>query len=361
MRPWDWFDAWEVEALRRSDAKRARLARLHHEAYDHREKAPDRALGLIAEGRALAEALREPWWALYYDHYRVHALLHFKQDYRDVLDLAVRNTLEVRKHAYAEFPRRLLIHDDLVSAYTGIDPAGYAGPIREALAYLDREAPATGEDRYMLLGGQRQFAVELGDLGTAEAAVRRTLELADADEDQGMARHFAVFTYAGLAEIAWRRGDWEVLAEAAAACEEVARQVGHQVEQAGALMWQALAARHGGDEGRAGRLYRQSAARMARLRMPPDASYFDAECAFHELAGQLDRALRVREVELATVGGKGRLAYECQGHIKLCRLKARLGRLTDADLTAARAAARRLRLPAAPLAELEHLRAENRG
>jgi hypothetical protein len=355
MSHFDWFDRFEIEALQAGDPERIRLARLHHQAYDQREADPDRALALIAEGRRLAERLRQPWWALYYDHYRVHALLHFKQDYRAVLDLAVRNTLEVRKPEYAEFPRRLLIHDDLVSAYIGIDPVGNAGPIREALAYLDGEVPPDGEDRYMLLGACRQFALDLGDLDEAEVAAQRSLALADADLERGRARHFQVFTYAGLAEIAWRRGDLSALGEAAAAGEEVVRQVGHKVELAGFLMWQALLARHAGEEGRAGRLYRQSAGRITRVRMPPDSAWFDAESAFHELGGELGRALLVRDRELDLIGGRGRLAYECRCHVKRCRLRARLGCLSAEHLDAARAAAGRLRQPAAPLAELERI------
>src|SRR5205809_5720349 len=114
MSGWDWFDLFEMDALRRGDVERNRLGRFHRQAYEHRETDPDRALALIAEGRRLAEALREPWWALYYDHHRVHALLHFKQDYRDVLELAVRDTVEARKPQYADFPRRIRIYDDLV-------------------------------------------------------------------------------------------------------------------------------------------------------------------------------------------------------------------------------------------------------
>jgi hypothetical protein len=360
MSDGDWFDEYGWDALRRGDEQRVRLARLHHEAYGYRETDPDRALALIAEGRRWAERLREPWWVLYYDHYRVHALLHFKQDYRDVLDLAVRNTLEARKPAYAAFPRRLLIHDDLVAAYTGIDPVGYAGPICEALAWLDAEAPAAGEDRYMLLGGVRQVALEVGDLAGAEEAVQRTLALADADPDCGMAQHFLVFSYAALVDLCWRRGDWARLAEAAATGEELAREVGHKVELAGFWMWQALLARRSGAEGRATALYRKASAAMARVRMPPDPSYFDAECTFHELAEGPARALGVRERELRAIAGRGRLAYECACHLKRCRLLAKLGRLREEDLAAAREAARRLRQPEGPLAELERLTGEGR-
>jgi hypothetical protein len=354
---WDWFDEFEWEAHRDGDVERARLGELHRQAYRFRESNPDRALALYAEGRLLAVRLREPWWVLYYDQQRVHALLHFKQDYRDVLDLAVRNTLEVRKPAYVHFPRRLLIHGDLVSAYLGIDPIGHADAIRQALAHLDREVPADGDERYLVLGSQRQFALDLGQLDEAEACGRRSLGLAAEDSDPGRAQHFLVFTYSAMAEVAWRRGDWAALAEAARLGEEMTRQVGHQVELAGFFLWQALLERRAGGEEKAMRHYRQAGQRIARLGMPPDSSYRDAESAFHEQAGHLDLALAVRDAELGQLRDRGRLFREASSHVKRCRLLGQLGRLTASDLSAARAAAERLREPGWALRELARLEA----
>jgi hypothetical protein len=342
---WDWFDEYEIDALRREDAKRLRLASYHHRAYEHRETDPDRALALIAEGRRFAQALGEPWWVLFYDHYRVHALLHFKQDYRDVLDLAVRNALEVRKPAYVGYPRRLLIHDDLISAYTGIDPLGYADRIREALGWLDQETPAEGEDRYMLLGSQRELALELGLLAEAECWIQRTLELAARDADATRAVHFSVFTHAGLADLSFRRQDWATLAEAADLGEGLARQVGHQVELSEFLMWQSLAARRQGNEEEALRLYRQSQQHIARVRMPPQPAYFDAACAFHECGDHLAGALRMRDHELATLQNKGRLTREARCRLKRCQLLSRGGLPLGEELPAAHGAAARLKDP----------------
>src|SRR5262245_23310795 len=273
MSDLDWFDEYECDARRAGHGDRLRLAQLHRLAYAFRETGPDQALALLDEGRRLAAALREPWWALYYDQQRVHALLHFKQDYRDVLDLAVRNTLEVRKPAFAGFPRRLTVHGDLVSAYLGIDPVGHAGRVRQALDYLDAEAPAAGDDRYLLLGSQRQFALELGDVAEAERLSRRSLELAAGDENAGRARHFLVFAYSGLAEIAWRQGDDARLEEAATLGEAMAARVGHKVEQAGLKLWLALLARRAGREQQALALHRQAVTGLSHLGMAPDCSY----------------------------------------------------------------------------------------
>jgi hypothetical protein len=352
---WDWFDEFEWEAHRAGDAERARLGELHRQAYRFRESDPDRALTLYAEGRQLAARLREPWWVLSYDQQRVHALLHFKQDYREVLDLAVRNMLEVRKPAYVNFPRRLLIYGDLISAYLGIDPVGHAAAIRQALEHLDSEAPPEGDERYLLLGSRRQFALDRGDLDEAAACGQRSLALAAEDSDRGRAQHFRVFTYSAMAEVAWKRGDWAGLQEAAATGEEVTLLVGHQVELAGFFLWQALLERRAGREEKALRLYRQADQRIVRLGMPPDSSYRDAECAFHEQAGHLDLALAVRDVELGQLRDRGRFFRETDTHLKRCRLLAQLGRLAAADLEAARSAAGRLRQPAWAVEELDRL------
>jgi hypothetical protein len=133
----------------------------------------------------------------------------------------------------------------------------------------------------------------------------------------------------------------------------VTRQVGHQVELAAFWMWQALLERRAGQEDRASSLYRQASQRIARLGMPPDAAYRDAECAFHEQAGRFDLALAAREAELALLQDRGRHFLESTAHLKRCRLLVRLGSLKDTDLEAARVVARRLRVPEPVLAQLQ--------
>ncbi len=354
-RIWDWFDEFEREAQLRGDGQRRRLGELHRAAYRFRESDPDKALALYGEGRRLAEALREPWWVLYYQQQEVHALLHFKQDYRTVLDQAIANVLEVRKPAYAHFPRRLLIHGDLVSAYLGIDPAGHADAIQQALDYLDREAPPEGDERYLLLGGQRQFAIDLGRFDDADQFSCRSLELAAGDSDRRRAEHFLVFCYSAMAEVAWKRGDRNALEEAILSGEELARRVGHQVELSGFHMWRAWLLRLGGDEKPARALYQEANLRMARLGMPADASYRDVESDFHVLAGRLDLALAVRDAELAGLRDRGRVFLESSAHVKRCRLLRGLGRLTASDLDAARQASARLREPAGALEALARI------
>ncbi|MFO0876481.1 MAG: hypothetical protein U0840_03830 [Gemmataceae bacterium] len=355
MSGWDWFDEYEFTAQFSGEAERQELGRLHREAYTFRESDPDQALTLIRRGRALAEHLREPWWMLYYDQQRVHALLHFKQDYREVLDLAVRNALELRRPANAEFPRRLMIHGDLVQAYLGIDPLGYAESIAQALDYLEAETPPDSDEYYLLLGSRRQFALDRGAMDEAAMYGQRSLELAAADPERGRAEHFLVFAWSGLCEVAWHRREAEALAEAAATGKELAQRVGHQVELAGFWVWQALVEQLQGGSSRGELLMQRARQRLEGLGMPADASIQDAKCAYYEMAGRFDEALAARDREWRQLEGRGRLAREAACLLSRARLLTRLGRLDDETVARTRQAIERLRQPEPGRAALARL------
>jgi hypothetical protein len=353
----DWFAQFEADARSRGDRERLRLVSLVYEADAHRETDPDRMLALIDEGRHLARLLSEPWWALFYDDRRAGALMKYKGDVGIGLELAVRNALEARKPPFAQFPWRFRIYDHLVVGYLNTDPVGYADRILEALDWLEQDVPPDGSPRYLVLARRRWLAAELGRVEEAEALARRGLAMAADDPDQWTARSHAVFCYSHLCELAWDRGDLKVLAESAGVGEEMARATSHQLELAEFLTWQAVLARRDGNSDRAARLFRQGQRRVAQLGMPPDHIYFDAVCAYHELAGELTEALAVRRHELSLLVGRGRWAAECRCRIRLCRLLIRLGLPVAEEMGLARESARRLRLPQAALAELEAIAA----
>jgi hypothetical protein len=356
MNVWDWVEEYRQQAQARGDADRLRLTQYHPKAYACRETDPERALALFENGRRLAVALSEPWWVLFFDHWRATAYLHFLRDYRTILDLVVQATLEVRKPLFEQHPLRFGIFDDLIAAYLGIDSLGYAEQIGQAIEYLDGAVPAEPDTaRYLLLARQRRFAVDRRDLDAADEIARRELALADGDEDGHRSRHFSVFVYAGLCEIHGLRGQWEEVGRLAAVGEELARVVGHQLELSELLTWRAVAALKAGDRAGAQRLLRTATGRFSRLGMPPDAAGFDALSLFHEIEGEPRRMLSVRDQELSLIGGKGRLAYETRVRVVRCRLRGRLGEPVTEDLAAARELARQLRQPEPYLAELERI------
>jgi hypothetical protein len=352
----DWVVERELAYHDAGDTERAFLADGWNRAFKYRETDPDQAIQVLYEARQLAEQLEEPWWVMVADHWRLSAMMHFKKDFRQVVELAVRNAVAAARPENAAFPGRLMIYSDLAAAYSGVDPEGYADEVRQALAYLDAELPREpNSDRYLMHGIEREFHMCVGEPDAARAAVSRTMELAGRDPRQRRAVHFAVFNFSALCWLNYRENDWRGVAECAEAGEECARVVGHQMELCEFLAWQAAAARRDGDEARADRLYINASALMNRLGMPPDREYPDAIAAYHELAGDADEVLRLRNWELVRIEDMGRFAYECEVHLKRCALLKQRGELQTEDVEAARKAAAKLRKPEKTLAALERL------
>ncbi len=356
MDIWDWVEEYRQRVLAEKDQARIRLTAFHPVIYQLRETDPDRALQLCEEGRRQALALNEPWWVLFFDHWKSTALMHWKRDFRAVLEHVVRVALEARKPQFEQHPLRLSIFDDLVAAYLGIDPEGHSEPIQQALDYLEKEVPREPDsNRYLLFARQRRFALEHAKIDEAWDISQQELALADRDTEGHRSRHFAVFVHDSRCEIAFRRKDWETMAAEARTGEELARVVGHQLELSELLVWQALAASHQGDGASADKLYRQGTSRFERLGMPPSPAGFDALAAYHELSEDWPRVLAVRNLELKTIGGKGRWLYEVKCRLKRLRLMALVGPAPAAEVEAARTVIQQLKRPEKYVERLEKL------
>ncbi len=239
MNIWTWIHNFEIQAAANGDRARIRLSQLHGEAYSHRQNDPDVMLDLLEEGRRLAIQLREPWWVLFYEHWKLETLIYYKDDYREVIDLGVRATLELRKPIFDNYPLRFGIYCNLVAAYLCVDPRGHESAIRDAIAYLRLQAPPEGGDRYLLQARRHWFAYEIGQLEEAHTLAMEELAMADSDPDRHTARHHEVDTFKALCWIAFRRGDWTGLSEYASTGEERARSIEYRYELALFLLWRA--------------------------------------------------------------------------------------------------------------------------
>jgi hypothetical protein len=116
-----------------------------------------------------------------------------------------------------------------------------------------------------------------------------------------------------------------------------------------------VAARAAGSDDKAVRYTRQGVNQVSRLQMPPDRGFFEALCAFHELAEEKEQILKVRRAELDAIKDRGRIAYESRTRNRICRILAEMFEPLDEELELARAAARRLKKPEAALAELDQI------
>ena len=346
MSIWNWVSTYFDNALIEGDVERFRLVRTTLGALEFMDSDPDQMIQRLAQARQMAEQLNEPWWQLFCDHWTLQAMIFRKRDFKGSLDGAVKAAVETRKPTFATFPQRACIHEDLINAYVGIDPEGYAAAIQSALDYMAQEITPDMECHHCLQSLRAEFCLARRDWDAAFKEGYRYLALS-ADED-----HHLVSAYGHLCELAFHTGDWARLAEWAAAGEVVARRAEKDYSLGEMLLWRAVTARQKGEDAAALPLLREAINHQQRLASTPPRPFMTALATYHELGGAWDEAIRVREWEISLLEGKGEYISLARAQVERCRLLASVGRLTDGDKQRARDAAAKLKNPHPWLAQI---------
>ncbi|MBM3996763.1 MAG: hypothetical protein FJ303_21810 [Planctomycetes bacterium] len=302
-------------------------------------------LHTLQNARALAKKLDEPWWEFLFDVWIEIAYETHMRDLQNGLRQALYCINEARKPILRDHPWRVAAHNNLLACYVLIDPVGYAKPIRQCIRELNQEIPAgPGPHRYIMMDQECELLMALNQLKKAENVAIAHLALADKDSQPDL-----WYTAPPLLNLCWlqfRKRDWEKLQAFATQAETVGNSLEHaHLWTAEAMIWQAVVARQLGDEARATRIFQRVEMRVQRLAKLPSGKFYDAVEGFHQQGEDLEKALLVREDQLARIAGKGRHGYECDVQIKCCDLLARLGRLTSADLDRATALTAPLKAP----------------
>lgn len=354
---WQWFFDREYEYQAAGDKDRLRMAHFRGEAFRLAEHDPAGMVQMYKQARDLAKRLNEPWWVFLYEVWLEIAYENHLRDLDNALKQALHCVNEARKPILREHPWREAAYNNLLGCYVLIDPVGYADAIRDCIAHLEQEIPqGPGEHRYMMMVQECLFWMALDNLDEAQKVIDKHLGLFD--QDRAPNEWYAIFPLQYQCWIDARRGNWAKLRESAKLAESMA--TGHQSAQldvAQARMWAALAARRLGEEADAARRFRLVLNMIQRLEKSPCPEHYDALAWYHESGGELDKALEVREQQLAKLAGQGRHGHECETHLKRCELLARLGRLTKTDVHKTRDATNALKNPEGLRARLGGLNA----
>lgn len=346
MSEWDWV----INYYRGTPEQRS-LLQLAEEALDYLDTNPDHMLALLNRGQVLAEQLNEPWWALFYEHWKLQALIFRHGDLKTAQDLAVKATIEARKPIYAQLPQRICLHEDLINVYVGIDPNGYAAAIENALAYMAQEITPDLSCTYCHQGLRTGFLIKQKKWDEARTEGLRYLAMSDGND------HYLASALSQLCRIALAQQGWTNLADWAKEGEKVIQRSDTKKIHllAEFLAWQALASRQAGQVEAAERLYQAATLQASRLTFPPSRNYYHALSAYHEMGQDLSLALAVRQQELAGLMGKGKTFEEYECRRESCRLLAKMGQSLEPTLAEAQQVARQLKNPEQYLAELDRI------
>lgn len=341
---------FHFRAVETGDYERQQLAILWERSVEFSYERPDEKLAILEQASALARKLNEPYWELFFDHWKIEVLLYEKHQPAVALKLAARGAFEVRKPIYDAFAYRPQITLSLTACYLKLDPIGYEKPLREAFEYARVQCQ---NDEELKPYFAQQWSRFLEAVGAPDAVEANWQHLYAAY--QSGTEHYVLFA---LVHLCSTLASYDLSAarnhvgEFAALGLELCRIEERDREAAIFTMWAAVAARWNGDETEAQKLYQRAYEMQKRLTSPHDAVCF-AATIYHETAGDWNAALRVVEDEIKVLH-KHELAFlEAKRRLKEIKLLMKLERDTAKAI-------KKLRAVSSGLKSREHWDAELR-
>lgn len=349
---WAWIRDYASDAMERRDGPRVELVQRVWAALQQTRSQPDKAMETFRQAHELANGMDEPWWMMFCEHWTLQTLLFRKRDFSQSLPLALNAVEKARAPIFQDFPQRICLQEDLISALQGIDPLGHAPRIAEALAAMEADVSPQSACYHCLLGLRTEHLRDTGRLAEARANALTASKKAALASDY----HHVAEAYASLCQIAFLENDWVNLRQWSRAGEMFDGRKTDVGCIAELRMWQAAALRREGDSTEAYTECRIARSRSRSASMVPTAGFFDAWSALYEVVGDFRRALRVRDRELALLAGGGQTYLECECHLKRARLLIALKMPWGEEAAEVERLSGLLLDPSAVRAELEDLR-----
>ncbi|HEX9996317.1 MAG TPA: hypothetical protein VGB45_04175, partial [Abditibacterium sp.] len=291
-------------------------------AMDADEDDPLGAIALLDATIARARNSGDAWWPLFLEHWKLQILLNKARDFEAALDCAARATVEARQPKFGAFPQRICLHEDLITAYQGLDPVGFAPLIQGALDYMEREIAPGVECAACHRGLCAEFMRSTSQTGAVDSAWQY-LAFADArDEDFHRAQAYLqlCFSLATLeTETARQR-----MSELANLGYEFVQKAKYSEGLHEILMWQALGAQWSCDAN-SKRAFLRAIESRKRYGAAARPGYFYAGTLFYEALGDWEGALKWIDEELLEIEGKGEWWRETTRRAKKCEILRQMG------------------------------------
>ena len=280
---WQWIDDRRYDALRRGDETAMEMVAMLWRMLDIMEDNPQLGLHYGAQARQIAELIGDKWFIQLMNHWELQARFSFLGDYNGTLELATKSAVEVRLPEYQDFPQRICLHEDLISAYAEQDPIGNRELVQQALDYMEQEVDPNVECYMCLNGLKLDFVMTTGTHDEVRKTAQSAIKVAESSP------HHLGYIYLMLVESAYQQKDWENLLIWAIEAESNARKAERENRTATALLWLALHAQRTDELERARSLYQQGTHRADRYGAFIGRPYYVALTAYHETGGTIAR------------------------------------------------------------------------
>lgn len=326
----------EQDPLTPEEQLERRLWYLRSRFYQLMETDMEQAIGMLEEAHQIAEQLGNEYAKLDTQHWLSQAIILRQRDFKRGLAGAVQAAVDVRQPQFKDWDVRVCIHQDLIYAYAGMDPAGYADKIEDAIDYMDTQITPDMQCRFCLQEIRAEYALANGRYPQAHTEAMRLISM-------GQQNHYQASAYMVLCEVACQQGNWQALANYADLAHKTANDSQRWTLLVSALMWQAVVARQRGEEKIGRSLYALATRRARNLTMTLPTAYFSAMVAYHCLQAQWEEAAMSRAQHLQAIEGHDAWHEMVMAQFDKCRLLALAGKLTKREVTAVRAFAQNLK------------------
>lgn len=344
---WRWYDDAIRNAYATQDFQRTQFARFHERMWEIKEKEPKKAFDLCQQGVRLAQRLHEPCWELFHAYWASEMQIYYVGDIDGGLDYATRNVALAHKDAYIECPIRARVYITLIGVYTRIDPVGYATEIMDMVDFIEREIPMDRDTHQRLQYYRAWMHVEFERYEPALDEIMKYMDMCPYSAFRQQSG-YGLLTYIEIDR--FRYTDALPYAEQ---YEATARRASFETGVVMGLLWRAALERKLGNETAAQGLLRQGLARAAGVELENNAGYYNAISSYYEAGGEFDKAIEMRDKLIRQFENTGRVTLITEALLQRCRLLQRQGKLTDAEVQRAKAAAARLKKPTLYLENLD--------
>jgi len=319
------------------DTTRLKLPTAYREAWRYiRNGQFDVALLQFEEALALAQRLHDPCWELFLESNCCEIFIYYKAEMQTGLDRTIRLATRAYKPEYKNCPMRSRIYCNLADVYSDVDWFGYVDDILEMLDYIENDIPMDSDTHLRVRYIRAQMAFELEKYDEAKDHVQRCLPEAHGNY------YRMTHAYEILSRVAYAEGDMALALSYTKERERYARMAPILRSIADALMWQAVFARRLGDKGGSQNLLQRGLAEYERYDLPRRLTYYNVLCELHELNGEAEKALTLREQQLEDVTLQT-VAAQSYAHLHYCRLLGRMGKPLDEALHNARTIAQQMK------------------
>lgn len=349
---WGWFWNEELKAHRNQDRITLRLIELARNGWAYRRSAQSQMmLQCFEDGASLAMQQGNPCWELFFTYWACSTLFYHVDDIQAALEGTIKLIARAHQEQYNSCPIRSRIYFLLADIYYEMDVFGYEDEIKGALDYLEEHIPMD-EDTYFRVQHRRadiHFLYERYD----EAFEGVTVYMARATHNEFRMRS----AHQMLRAIAYARGELAIAHDHALHAEQFARAIQSHVDVAVALLWQSALSKRQGNDALAQQSYLQGVHIFLQHQLPHWPDYYNAVCDYLEICGETEKALRLRQEQLAEYQDYGSPFYLAWGHLQYCRLLGRSGKDMKTALDTATQLAAVMRKPALYLGKLEKIKA----